>query len=312
MSLGPRVKLKDVQELFKRIEQLESTVANNSTQDSASAQCGQNASSGLILTPETLPRSELSGSSGAQIDESIILQRQSGPSPGNNNLPTPTSVQKASLTCHLGQNWFCMGVPLFTDQGENWIKSKTGQNFSFDSLRPLYRYSTPLSLCPSLCIPNEELSRLPARETVQEIAANFLQSPCHFSFPILDWDMFEMVLESVYEQQQTTTPPQEKNAARVFVMAALSIMTAVPKADRVIYAAKTQKLMGYVTEQTSLIALQTVVMLVSVVSSILAPRQTHQEHSNDFTPRPTKQTTLVSCMPLPAEWCALLADTQTR
>jgi hypothetical protein len=309
VSLCPRVKLKDVQELFKRIEQLEGTVANNPSKVSVSAQCGQSTSSGLILTPETLPRSELSGNSGAQIDESIILQRQSGPSPSNNNLPTPTSVQEASPACHLGQNWFCMGVPLFSGQGENWIKSKTGQNFSFDSLRPLYRYSTPLPLCSSLCIPNEELWRLPAREAVQEIAATFLQSPCHLSFPILDQDMLEMVLESVYGKHETTTPPQEQNVARVFVMAALSIITAVPRSDRVIYAAKAQKLMGYVTEQTSLIALKTVLMLVSVVSSILLPRQTHQEDSNDFTPRPTKQTRSVSCMPLPAEWCALLADT---
>ncbi|ETS74738.1 hypothetical protein PFICI_13222 [Pestalotiopsis fici W106-1] len=261
-----RAKLRDVQELLKRVEQLESTVANSRSDSQASVQCDQNASFDIVATPVPLIQSGFSGSSRGLSDELTAVQR-STPSFPSTPINSPlVPAHNSTVECSLGQNWYCMGLPLLSDRGEQWIQSKTGQDFTFSMLRLFKCYPSILESSLPSRVPNEELWRLPAEKTVQEMAAAFFKSSLHSAFPILDENSFQMVLGRAYEQTQNASsrsgsfPPSE-SAARVFVMAALALMGCGDEMVRRMYAAKVQSLLGYVTEQPSLIGLQTVLML---------------------------------------------------
>lgn len=247
-----------MQELFRRIEQLESTVADSRSNSSASVQNNQTTSA--ETTPGCIP------------DEPRAAQVPQIPDPSlSNDLDGAQLLfgQNRTFKYHLGKNWYCMGSPLFSEQGERWVRSKTGQNFSFAKLQ---LFECCASILPSSASPNpanEESRRLPAKEVVQELATAFFKSPFHLVFPILDENLFETVTELAYDHAQATSSHLNM-MGNAFVMAALPLMSCVQEtthlisqADGIMYAAQVQQLLGYVTERASIIGIQIVLILVS-------------------------------------------------
>lgn len=246
-----------MQELFRRIEQLESTVADSRSNASASVQSIQ------TIPAETTPGGILDESRAAQVLQTPELSL-SNDFDGTQLL----SGQNPTPEYHLGQNWYCMGSPLFSAQGEQWVQSKTGQEFSFGKLQ---LFNCSASFLPSLAsmVPSSEESRnIPEKNMVQKLATIFFKSSLHLIFPVLDETLFTTAIELAYQHVQATTS-HLKMMANAFVMAALPLMSCVQEtthlisqADGIMYAAQAHQLLGCVTERASIMGIQIVLILV--------------------------------------------------
>lgn len=263
-----------MQELFRRIEQLESTVADSRSNGSALVQSHQTTSA------KTTP--------GGILDESRAAQVVQIPDLSLSNDLDGTQLlfgQNPTPKYHLGQNWYCMGSLLFSAEGEQWVQSKTGQDFSFGNLQLFNCCATFLPSPASMVTSNEEPRNIPEKKMVQDLATIFFKSSFHLVFPVLDEILFTTAIELAYQHVQTTTS-HLKMMANAFVMAALSLMSCVQEtthlisqADGIMYATQAQQLLGCITERASIMGVQIVLILVSsnpLVLSYLYRFEAHQ------------------------------------
>jgi len=81
------------------------------------------------------------------------------------------------------------GNPLFSPQGQQWIKSRTGSTFS-SNIIDKYRLPYLCSTRPPLANDNHKILRLPDRQVVEELAARFCSSAQSLVFPLLSLHRF--------------------------------------------------------------------------------------------------------------------------
>lgn len=133
---------------------------------------------------------------------------------------SPGPLQSAAK--HLGPHWFFNGVPIFSDEGQRWVSSQTGQHVKWSGFRiPVYR-STPLSVFG----PDESdsgLLDLIDQITVRQFLGPFFSTKTPLGFPVIDPVLFETTLDTAYEILDDPLSSPTHIAARACVLAAISI-----------------------------------------------------------------------------------------
>lgn len=165
-------------------------------------------------------------------------------------------------------------MPILSEEGRRWISSRTGEQVSLDSFRATTThqswFSTPVSHGASPHSSPEELFRLPDPSIVHQALEMFRFSPCRVVFPLVDPVLFPKIITLAYE------PPDgpfslECITAKCCVFAFLSIAyifwnrtVQMPRMDGDAFAMKAYQLLPDVVEDTSIVGLQAISMLVSL------------------------------------------------
>lgn len=260
--------------LFSRVERLESALAQNQAND-LPVRPGQSQAERLASptfdNEDDLLRSDSSSSPDVPSNASGSTQTPLSSLQINTQLTYFSLGQHISSAVPLAQYWYCRGIPLLSERGQRWIHSKTDEDITSDKSQLFSCRSNPLPPARPLLSSDQELWELPPKETVQKLVAVFFKSSFQLVFPVLDKILFQATIEKAYEcTNGIPSPPQA--LSRACVLAALSILcrlegskTVLPSADGDTYAAKAQCLLGHVSGETSLVSLQTVLLLVSLV-----------------------------------------------
>lgn len=166
-------------------------------------------------------------------------------------------------------------IPLFLPEGQQWIKSRTGQTVALEKFyafgppwqnqRNLYMNSVPRDM--QLL---EDSVHLPDREIVEELALRYSSHILFHVFPTIDKVLFEDTINLAY--QQGSFQPTGHASAKACVYAFLAFVsifnihsgtgTGLPL-DSEAYAWKAQSLATQALQEITTDSLQTAVMLVS-------------------------------------------------
>lgn len=166
-------------------------------------------------------------------------------------------------------------IPLFLPEGQQWIKSRTGQA---DALENLYEFGPPWQNQRNLCmnaVPMDmqllqDSVHLPDREIIEELALRYSSHILYLVFPIIDKVLFQDTINLAYEQGsfQHTGHVSAKACIYAF-LAFVSIFnihtgsgTGLPL-DSEAYALKVQSLIPQVLQDITTESLQAALTLVS-------------------------------------------------
>ncbi|KAF4458842.1 Nitrile-specifier 5 [Fusarium albosuccineum] len=256
----------DVQELFRRVQDLESTLSRTDSphQSSSRATLGSLASTPLPdqgdLVPDTTPPSI----SAHSIPES---QPPSLSSPTAHSQPNQPFRDLGCVSHYLGQNWYHKGIPILSERGRQWLLWRTGQHVSFERFHLFGSASSPN---PGTLTQHtvQELCQLPDRHVVESILDIYFRSAFRLVYPILDRVLIEETLKIAYERRDDSLSSRSQLSAMTCILAALSLSSrfkgseAIPSSVKIDeYAAKAQSLLGHVSGEINLEVLQTVLML---------------------------------------------------
>ncbi|PHH87933.1 hypothetical protein CDD83_8223 [Cordyceps sp. RAO-2017] len=174
---------------------------------------------------------------------------------------------------NFGRFYSASGFPQFTAEGEEWIRSRTGQWPSLPGLSAAAAAAAaPESASPSLLAhrhPPGCAARLPDRLLVETLLKAFVASDLIRVFPLLDGVLFLQIINQAYGSEQQPPRAIERHSAKACVFALLSLMDpryfAIPGGmplDGNACAAEAQALLSDVLEDSSVTALQTLLMLL--------------------------------------------------
>lgn len=183
--------------------------------------------------------------------------------------PTYHSLgQNPAIGVPLTQYWYSRGIPLLSDRGRRYIRSKTGQDSVVEKLKCLLSLHPPAQ---SVSCSDHELWKLPPKETVRNLALSFFNSPLQRKFPVIDQLLFKATIEEAYEAiRGAPSTSQTQSIACVFATLSLlshiqcpDISFSIEHADT--YATKAQCILRHMMDvETSVVGLQTVLTLVSL------------------------------------------------
>ncbi|KAK3954792.1 hypothetical protein QBC32DRAFT_74854 [Pseudoneurospora amorphoporcata] len=182
---------------------------------------------------------------------------------------------------HLGEISSYNGIPFFSEDGQAWIRSRTGQEASFPEIwgdvppwqtRPSF---DSVFLCKVARQPVGQLE-LPERKVVEQYVSFFIASEFRLAFPLVDPVLFEETLDLAYgragEQGAMNGLSFEQITAKACVFAFLSIISLleferterfpdIPSIDTDMLAAKAQMLLPLTIQALDITSLQTSFML---------------------------------------------------
>lgn len=213
-------------------------------------------------------------------DTHKISKRAPRPTLGDDE-PTPSRLGDYSgriyfAGCALGQIISNSGLPFFSSEGRQWIKSKVGDEFAYDKLCAFglsaERYRAGL---PSLVVTDPAQSHscleLPDRIAMGKYMLAYRNSAVRFSFPVVEPRLFEDTIDMVYNSSPETAHTREVISAKANIFAFLSYVSLYGldkedplPADPQSYAAKSQSLTSSVAPMWTLECLQTSVILVGL------------------------------------------------
>ncbi|KAH7117191.1 hypothetical protein B0J13DRAFT_613259 [Dactylonectria estremocensis] len=172
--------------------------------------------------------------------------------------------------CHLGHITCHNGMPLFSEEGQAWILSRTGEATAFQKLKALNKRQQVQP--PTLSLSHlhgslEQLYELPDRSIVEQGIYWFQNSAFRLVFPAIDTVLFQDSVRMAYEPWEGPLS-LERISAKGCVLAFLSIMcvfngdlTWRPIVDSDACAVKAHYLLSDMVEDASIVTLQTVFML---------------------------------------------------
>ena len=166
-------------------------------------------------------------------------------------------------------------MPILSEEGRRWISSRTGEQVYLDNFRARTTHHswspTPVSCEASHHISPDEMFRLPIPSIAYEALEMFRGSPYRVVFPVVDPVLFPRTIALAYQNREGTLPPLEYITAKCCVFAFLSIAyifwspaVQVPWMDSDGFAMKAYQLLPDVVEDTSIVGLQAISMLVSL------------------------------------------------
>ncbi|KAI1260512.1 hypothetical protein F5Y18DRAFT_404915 [Xylariaceae sp. FL1019] len=248
-----RLKLSDVEGLFDRVEQLETALSRatalspqNRFSDASSASGPPSQSPGTTQSP---------ASSHTRSPKSSDI--------GQTGFAVPPLAANATTGIPFSQYWYCRGVSLLTEKGKRYILSKTNRIITFDSLRIRSPRTTTHLRLPF----DQRLWELPPKDNVRKLADSFLSPSLDAEFPVLDRVLFEATIETAYDVPNEA-PSASQATARACVLAAVAMLCRRKGAEQILvnidvgsYAARANSILGYISEETSLTALQTLLIL---------------------------------------------------
>lgn len=162
------------------------------------------------------------------------------------------------------------GIPFFSADGQDWIRSRTGEDASINTLfalGPLWQTQHPVPIL--LGFPQTNTGgELPNRVTVEEYLALFRASHFGLSFPLIDHALFMETIELAYSSTDGS-PSLEVVTAKACVFSFFAVVSlfqdewkSVPEIDGEACAGAAQSLLAMILQDTNITALETVFMLV--------------------------------------------------
>ncbi|KAI8292754.1 Fusaridione A cluster transcription factor fsdR [Colletotrichum sp. SAR11_240] len=162
------------------------------------------------------------------------------------------------------------GIPFFSADGQDWIRSRTGEDASINTLfalGPLWQTQHPVPIL--LGFPQTNTGgELPNRVTVEEYLALFRASHFGLSFPLIDHFLFIETIELAYSSTDGS-PSLEVVTAKACVFSFFAVVSlfqdewkSVPEIDGEACAGAAQSLLAMILQDTNITALETVFMLL--------------------------------------------------
>ncbi|KAI9154757.1 ABC-transporter-regulating transcription factor [Paramyrothecium foliicola] len=219
-----RAKPGDVQELFSRIDKLESALAEATAYIRANKV--QDAQEAREAYADPIPQLPTPGSPATTTTSPHSNAAQSLSSTAKGDLRNLAFGQVGGPGNHFGLNWFYKGLPILSDQGQQWISSKTGHNVDLGKYQLLGSQAPSEFSLPNLVAPSLGATDLPSRVRTEPAIRSWLESPLWLQAPIVDKSRFHEVFELAYSspiQEQA----KEQHTARACVLAALAVATCV-------------------------------------------------------------------------------------
>lgn len=175
---------------------------------------------------------------------------------------------------HVGEISSYNGIPFFSSNGHNWIRSRTGQDPSFRKqfVTGSQWHNAPHPQLPGM--PGEHASNgiaeLPDRKSVEHCLAAHCSSPFSRAFPIIKAEQFQLTLDLAYEPDGSSCTLESTNAkACVFSFIAFFHLSRKEhlgeiNIDSAGFAGKVWALIPQIMYQSSVTGFQTLFMLVSL------------------------------------------------
>lgn len=171
-------------------------------------------------TGESLPRELSSGLSDSATDTSPTREDDcNDEAPG---ISTPSSVEQPALgSLHfagwrLGSINSSSGIPVFSELGEHWIRSRTGQDASLERITALRQSWHSIVRSDWGSSVNTEIVNLtvtmPDRQVVEECLALYHRSYICRVFPIIDPIRFQTTISTVYSSTSSGSSDGVDNA----------------------------------------------------------------------------------------------------
>ncbi|EAA29292.2 hypothetical protein GE21DRAFT_6931 [Neurospora crassa] len=180
---------------------------------------------------------------------------------------------------HLGEISSYNGIPFFSEDGQAWIRSRTGQQASFPAIwGDIPPWQTRPSadsglLCKVAEKPIEQIE-LPDRKIVEQYLSFFISSEFRLAFPLVDPVLFKQTLDLAYAHGQGDRNGLgfEQITAKACVFAFLSVLSLlevertqrypdIPNIDTDMMAAKAQMLLPLTIQALDITSLQASFML---------------------------------------------------
>lgn len=252
----------DVQNLFHRIQQLESVLSL--VEPSPDLACRdvtnpeKSTTSGPSIITSGRERIAVSGSS-------LCAKTPANPC---GYLAEEYATKGNRPAIQWGPNWYFNGIPMASEAGRRWVSTRTAQAVTWaDFSIPIMQSSTPSALQPSF---SPELCELPDKHATREIISAFFRSRFTLRFPVLDEILFETTIETAYGPADGPLSSPRQVSARACVLSALSIASRVNSSRQIsrsmdmdLCAAKAHYLLLHIAKDISLSTLQTALVLVS-------------------------------------------------
>ncbi|KAH8654335.1 hypothetical protein BGZ61DRAFT_435100 [Ilyonectria robusta] len=265
-SLGSEKKL------VERLERLENALARviglgNSIDPSSSSAAGS------TMTPPSM-KAQAPDECFASLGEQFAAYESNHPlyieSPSALSTSNISNGQIHLAGCPLGHITCHNGMPLFSEEGQAWIFSRTGEATTFQKLKAFNKHQqvqpptlSLLHLRGSL----EQRYELPDRSIVEQGIYWFQNSAFRLVFPAIDTVLFQDSVNLAYEPWEGPLS-LERISAKGCVLAFLAIMcvfngdsTWRPIVDSDACAIKAHYLLSNMVEDASIVTLQTVFML---------------------------------------------------
>ncbi|OLN96419.1 putative transcriptional regulatory protein C530.05-like protein 1 [Colletotrichum chlorophyti] len=256
---------KDLVERLNRIEQ--ALRAARRSQDANSNDAGEEQEESMSPSSSSAPVSTLGLGAPATNGAPEATQAQ----------PYDSSVRASGATVgkmhfagyYLGGISSYNGIPFFSADGQDWIRSRAGEDASFHTLfgmGPLWQTQHPAPIL----LGNSQVNLggdLPDRSVVHEFLELFRASHFGLSFPLIDYVLFLETIETAY-QPTPDALSLEIVTARACVFAFFAIVSvfrvewkSTPEIDGEACARAAQSLMATILQDTNITALETVFML---------------------------------------------------
>ncbi|KAI0977602.1 hypothetical protein F4678DRAFT_468706 [Xylaria arbuscula] len=257
-----RLRLSDVEGLFNRVEQLESALAESPPELERPASPSSDNQDDTVQSE-------------SEYSPDLRLQLVTTESTESPLTAVPLDAQPTYLSfgqnpangVPLSQYWYSRGIPLLSDRGDRYIYSKTNQSSVAEKLRIVKCPSHLQPIALPLRCSNRELWELPAKETVKKLASVFFKSALQQTFPVLEKLLFETTIEEAYGYTKgLPSSSQAQSIACVFALLSICDLSGLSKGSSPIgqghvYTAKAQCILMHIMTETSIVGLQTVLML---------------------------------------------------
>jgi hypothetical protein len=168
------------------------------------------------------------------------------------------------------------GIPVFSEYGQQWIASRTGESGSlqkFGTMNFAESKHPSAQLTSSAFSPNIGLSDLPERHLLEQFIEIFRKSGASLVFPVIDLALFRRTMQRAYEPWEGI-PSVEKICAAACVLAFSSVIgwyqmdrSKPSQVDYDVCALKAQLMLPYIIQDSSLTSLETLFMLVSILDT---------------------------------------------
>ncbi|RMJ10353.1 hypothetical protein BHE90_003669 [Fusarium euwallaceae] len=261
----------DVQELLRRVTDLENSLSQAHSQRELSSQASP--SSAPLTTSEATQGTSVSSVRPSSINAQNTSQTvpSSIISPSTTSItfkPEPTDI--GDVARHLGQNWFHKGIPILSLRGRDWIRLKTGKDPHFEQFH-LFGSKRGSHSLPLTNFPHDELHKLPDWHYTQKCIDAFFESSFRFFFPVLDRFLVQETFELAYRDPDELSFTRSKVSAKACILAALPMISRTIRPEGApcplksgVYANQAQSLLGLVSWEASLEGLQATLMLVGI------------------------------------------------
>lgn len=259
----------DVQELLRRVADLENCVSQLQAQRQLSNQTPM--SSVPWTTLRGAQYSSTQGHTPSSIEGKTTSQTLPSSLASPSTIPSPYKRRPREIghvTRYLGQNWYHKGIPILSEMGQDWIRSKTVQDAQFEIFH-LFGSKRGHPTLPLVNFSDEQLHKLPNRESTQRCLDGFFESSFCLFYPVIDRFLINETLEAAYQDSHDSFSSRSQVSAKACILAALAMITqAVRPKDCSsplqceVHTNQAQYLLSLASWEESLETLQATLMLV--------------------------------------------------